>query len=299
MSNSIKIELKEFLKNSNLSNYEIRVYLVLLQSNELTAREISERSNVPTGRIYEVLEFLNDYGMIEIQDSRPKKYRAVSFNQAFQNLISKMEKKNQRRISFLYNQANELESKIYNSNFYIKRESSKVFWSTAFGAENMLSLYTKKFNTLKDNLLMTGFLNDNTLKVLPFAKSFYKGILNASNRGVQVRYLWSFEYDERTLSNEQKIKNHILFERLIKSLNDLFGLSPKIDGFEMKFIYKRIPTYYDIFDNSRVLIKLQNPLNPTQIFACMNVLDPILAEELAKKYDSIWLFEAIENTTKI
>ncbi len=299
MTNIIKDELKEFLKNSHLSNYEINVYLVLLQSNELTARELSKRSRVPTGRIYEVLEVLNDYGMIEIQDSRPKKYRAISFNQAFENLISKMEKENQRKISFLHNQAKELESKIYNSNIYIKRESSKIFWSTAFGAENMLSLYTKKFNTLKDNLLMTGFLNDNTVKVLPFAKNFYKGILNALNRGVQVKYLWSFEYDERTLSNEQKIKNRILFEKLIKSLNDLFGLSPKIDGFEMKFIYKRIPTYYDIFDNSRVLSKLQNPLNPTQIFACMNVLDPILAEELAKKYNNIWLFEAIENTTKI
>ncbi|MFX1277475.1 MAG: TrmB family transcriptional regulator [Promethearchaeota archaeon] len=294
MPNNLKDELREFLKNSNLSNYEINAYLVLIRSNELTARQISERSKVPTGRIYEVLDVLNDFGMIEIQDSRPKKFKAISFNQAFQNVISKMEKENQRRISYLYNQAKDLESKIYNSDFYIKRESSKVFWSTAFGAENMLSLYTKKFNNLKENLLMTGFLNDNTLKVIPFAKNFYRAILNAVNRGVQTRYLWSFEYDERPLTNEEKLKNHSLFDKLIEVLYNLFGLTPKIDGFEMRFIYRKIPTYYDIFDNSRVLIKLQNPLNPTQIFACMNVLDPILAKELANKYNNIWLFEATE-----
>ena len=85
MPYNLKDELREFLKNSNLSNYEISVYLVLIQSNELTARQISERSKVPTGRIYEVLEVLNDLGMIEIQDSRPKKFRAITFNQAFQN----------------------------------------------------------------------------------------------------------------------------------------------------------------------------------------------------------------------
>ena len=73
-----------------------------------------------------------------------------------------------------------------------------------------------------------------------------------------------------------------------------FGLTPEIDGFEMRYLYRKIPTYYDIFDNSRVLIKLQNPLIPTQIFACMNVLDPILAQELANKYNNIWLFESTE-----
>ena len=62
----------------------------------------------------------------------------------------------------------------------------------------------------------------------------------------------------------------------------------------MRFIQKRILTYYDIFDNNRVLIKLQNPLEPWQIFACINVLDPVLAKKLTEKYENMWLFEAIK-----
>jgi len=293
MSNKLTYEVKDFLRNSNLSTYEINAYLTLLKSSNLTAREVSEKSNVPTGRIYEILESLKDKGMIEIQDSRPKVYKAIFFNVAAHNLISHLKEDEQRRISYLINQAKELESKINNLGVFAKQGSSKIFWSTAYGWESIFELYLKRFNTLKNNLLMTGFLNENTLKVISKAKIFYKGILSAINRGIQVKYLWSFEYDERPLTDEQKSMNLMLFNRLTKKLKQLFMLSSKIEGFEMRFTHKRIPTYYDVFDNNKVLIKLQNPLKPWQIFACINILDPFLANELTKKYENIWLFEAI------
>lgn len=88
---------------------------------------------------------------------------------------------------------------------------------------------------------MTGFLNENTLNVLPYAKDFYEGILNALNRSVQVKYLWSLECDERPLLDEQKRNNFIPFEELTKKLKDLYKLSSKIDGFEMRFIQKKNP----------------------------------------------------------
>lgn len=294
MSNEIIQELREFLRSANLSNYEINTYITLLKSNNLTAREISEESNVPTGRIYEILDVLREKGMIEIQDTRPKIYRAVSFNEASHNVISHIKNDQQSKFSYLINQAKHLESRLNNSQSFFKQDSSKIFWSTAYGAAPIMALYYKKFSNLRKNLLMTGFLNENTLKVLPYAENFYGGILNALNRGVQVKYLWSFEYDERSLADEQKRANFMLFEKLSKMLKDLFKLSSSIKGFEMRFIHKKIPTYYDIFDDNRVLIKLQNPIKPWQIFACLNVLDPILAEELTEKYENIWLFEAIK-----
>ncbi len=292
MSNEIILELKNFLRSANLSNYEIKTYTTLLSSNNLTARELSRKSNVPTGRIYEILEALKDKGMIEIQDSRPKIYRAIYFNEASHNVISHLKNNQQRKITFLVNQAKQLESKINDVDISIKQDTSKIFWSTAYGWRAIFDLYFKKFNNLKEKLLMTGFLNENTFKILPHAKVFYNGILNALNRGIPIKYLWSFEYD--ALSDEQKVRNEMFFDKLINKLKDLFNLSSELEGFEMRFIQKRIPTYYDIFDNNRVLIKLQNPLKPWQIFACINVLDPILAKELTEKYENMWLFEAIK-----
>ena len=81
-------ELKEFLRNANLSTYEIRAYTSLLPSNNLTARELSKKSGVPSGRIYEILEELREKGLIEVSESRPKIFRAISPNLGFNNLIS-------------------------------------------------------------------------------------------------------------------------------------------------------------------------------------------------------------------
>ena len=56
MNNEVLLQVKQFLKNADLSNYEINVLIELLRASNLTARELSERSEVPTGRIYEILK---------------------------------------------------------------------------------------------------------------------------------------------------------------------------------------------------------------------------------------------------
>ena len=65
-------------------------------------------------------------------------------------------------------------------------------------------------------------------------------------------------------------------------------------GFEMRFVHRRIPIYYDIFDKERIFIKLLNPIRPYQIFACMNVFDITLAAELRRQYLELWTLEAFE-----
>lgn len=292
-------EVRRFLKFSKISNYEIDAFVTLINSTVLTARELSEKSGVPIGRIYEVLQKLKKYRMIEAQESRPKMYRAISPNLAFNNLISHLNDEYQGKISILYDQAKFLESQHYESNHFLKQDSTRIFWSTAFGFPEIFLLYLNNFKDLQDELLMTGFINKDTIKILPFAQNFYEGIRNAWNRGVQVNYLWSFEYDERPLSSKQKVRNQTLFEKLMEKFEELFAISPKMDGFQMKFVHKKIPTYFDIFDGKRIMIKLQNPSNPVQIFACMNIFDPTLAKELRKKFQVTWLLEAIEGNYRI
>lgn len=294
--NTIEIleEIREFLKNSYLTTYEINTYLSLLRSDDLTARELSESSEVPIGRIYEILEELKSKGMILLQDSRPKKYRSIPFNVAFKNLIAYLESKNKNKISYLYNQAQTLETKIYESDLLIKKEQSKTFLATSFEAKSILLLYSKTLQEIQEELLITGFINENTLKVLPYGELIYKGIYNALQRGVRIKYLWSFEYDKRPLTEDIIINAKELYSNLLTSLKDLFNLTPEIRGFEMRYIYTRIPSYYDIFDRKRILFKLQDPSKSYEIFSCLNILYPLLAEELRKTFLRVWELEAME-----
>ena len=285
-------DLREFLSSANLSTYEINAYILLLQSNKiLKAREISNNSNVPYGRIYEVLETLRENGMIEIIESRPKKYKVLPLNTGLFNLINHHSIENKRKEIFLYNQARNLESTFYNSNAFIRNETSKIFWSTVYGKYSIGYVYNKHLKELQEELLMIGFIDNNTIKILPSSKIVFRGIKEAINRGVEVKFLWSFEYDERTLTEEQKAKNKRLYGELSSKLKELFNLSTNTSGFEMKIIHKKIPFYYDIFDRKRIILKLQNPLKSWQIFACINVIDINLAKELRDKFNYIWSFE--------
>jgi sugar-specific transcriptional regulator TrmB len=270
MTNQLIQKLKEFLRNSDLSSYEINAYIALLISNNLTAREISEKSQI---------------------------YRAKAFNLALKNLISYINNLTKRKVSYLIDQAKILESDLYNSSLFVQKDPSRIFWQTAYGLNSIISMFVKYYNELQEELLVNDLINENTIKVLPFAKKLFEGIVNALNRGVNVKILWSFEHDTRPLSEEQRKRNLDLYGEVLDKLEELYNLSNKIDRLEMKFINKRIPTNYDIFDKKRVFIKLQNPLKPSQIFACMNVLDPNLAENLREKFNQTWLFEANKRKT--
>ncbi|MFX0038947.1 MAG: TrmB family transcriptional regulator [Promethearchaeota archaeon] len=297
MSKDLMEDLRELLNDASLSTYEINAYITLLNSSNInppSAKEISLESGVPSGRIYEVLEDLKKKGLIEIIDSRPKKFKAISLNKALDNLIGFQSKESKRKIGYLYDRAKILEAELYESEALLRKEPSKIFWSIIYGTKSILTSYATYINEAKEEIILNEFINEGTLKVIPYAKMIYEPLKNAVDRGVTVKDLWSFEYDNRPLTDEHKKENAEIFGKLKRLQEELYGLSTNLHEFEMKYVNQKTTTYFDIFDKKRIIFKLQNPLKPYQIFACMNVIDLSLAEELRNKFLSMWTFEALD-----
>ena len=293
MSDTLINELFGFLKSADLSSYETSTYLTLLKYDTLTAREISKKSNVPIGRIYDILHELKLKGMIEIQNSRPKYYKSLPFNFAFQNLISHIIYVNQRKISFLYEKARNLESKIYNSDTFFKPLSSTTFWSTEFNLNSIISLFIKESKDLKEELLATSIINDSIIDLIHYGKPYFHELHKALSRGVEIKYIWSPEPDRgKPLTLSQINKNQATFKELKERLKDTYDLSNETERFQIRFIPKRIPTNFNIFDSKRVVIKMQNPLRTSEILSVMSVLDPDLAMELRKTFFNLWDYES-------
>jgi sugar-specific transcriptional regulator TrmB len=72
----------EYLKQAGLTNYESEAYLALLSKREMTAEEISEKTSVPITRVYGTLEQLMQKGFAKVMQGRPKRFHAVSPDQA-------------------------------------------------------------------------------------------------------------------------------------------------------------------------------------------------------------------------
>ncbi|MFX0072412.1 MAG: TrmB family transcriptional regulator [Candidatus Hermodarchaeota archaeon] len=297
MSDNLMRNITEFLTNANLTSYEINAFLVLAKSSKfdgITAKKISSKSKVPSGRIYEVLDDLHDKGMIEIIDSRPKKFKSLTLNKALENLIHHQTVENKRKEAFLIAQAKLLEADLYNSESSIKKEPIKVFWSTAYGFQSIVSLYRKFSRNSREELLLNSFADEHTVKILPYGKDFFEPFKDALDRGVRLKFIWSFEHDKRSLSDEEKSQDAQIFAKIKKILEETYGLSTENPSFGVRYVHRRIPTLYDIFDRERIIFKLQNPLKPSQIFASMNVLDPDLAMKLRQNFLSLWNLEGLE-----
>ena len=81
------------LKDFGLSEYEARMYFVLLTLGEAKVAALTRRAYVPKSKAYEVLDRLIDKGFAEqISTDRPKKFRARALDRVISRIISKEEK---------------------------------------------------------------------------------------------------------------------------------------------------------------------------------------------------------------
>lgn len=89
----ISEKTKQVLREIGLNMYEIDVYAALLDSGQLTAMEISEKTKVPYSKIYEVLKLLKEKGWVKIIESRPAKYYPAPPIEALAATEAKLEDK--------------------------------------------------------------------------------------------------------------------------------------------------------------------------------------------------------------
>ena len=75
-------DIENLMRKLGLTINEIKVYMLLLNSGPLTAKEISDYSEVPFSKIYLVLKSLEDKGWVSSLRRRPLKYLALAPEEA-------------------------------------------------------------------------------------------------------------------------------------------------------------------------------------------------------------------------
>ena len=82
--------LTEYLRQIGLTTYESQAYLALISKRMMTAEEISENTSVPITRVYGTLEQLIQKGFAKIVQGRPKRFHAVSPEQAKREYVTQL-----------------------------------------------------------------------------------------------------------------------------------------------------------------------------------------------------------------
>ena len=108
-------ETLDKLEDIGLNMYERKIYSALLGRGVSTAGELSEITNVPRSRAYDVLESLAEKGFAVIKSSKPMEYVSIPPQQAIENIKKQhrreLQEKMERLDSFKDSEAvDELES---------------------------------------------------------------------------------------------------------------------------------------------------------------------------------------------
>ncbi len=261
------------LKKLGLTGYEAQAYLALLKLGDAEANEIATNAKIPMGRIYNVLSSLEEAHLIRAQDTRPRRYACVEPAAAMERLLeTKKEQLNQTAAgleTLSFDLLSEL-SGVRASN------PARNFWTVAIG-EDSHELYSECILGAKKEVLffMASRIASERLKS-KVMKGKYSGIISALSealrKGVEVKAILSRDVNFHVLEEHPEVK------KMLMHMGERFNCR-----------LAEIPsTPFDIIDRENVLLKMQNPVNPSELFAVVNIRDTKLAEELRKKFAAIW-----------
>ena len=261
------------LEDFGLSSYEARVFYAMLKLGFSTAREISNQSDVPFGRIYDVLGSLEDKELVEKQDSRPQKYAVKEPKFAVNNLL--IRKKND--LESLTLRAKYLEDHL--AKLYTRKHEEGLFWSVAVDPESINSLIWK-MGEAEDELLMYVDAQIRVVKGATPAEAAQVLLMTLNElveKGVNIKIIIGGVTDEAQL------------DQLMMMLADY----PSLSQFPFR-ITSHVANTFDVIDGEKVLLKISNPVNPLEYFAAIYVWQKKFAGELREKFLQMWE-EAEEN----
>ena len=256
------------LRDLGLSEYEARAYRSLLNAGPTTAKELSRASDVPMGRIYDVLSTLETQNLVRSQSaSRPKKYVAVEPDTALDRLL-------EAKLAELEEQANQYEEIVETLTDELEAADpvEEQFWTAAVGADESVELLVERLDAADERIVMVAGRSSAQFDLGSVGDYVAEHLDDALDRGVEVSLLMSPD----------------LVDTLPPSVGqryaDSFADHPEFavrttEGLEGTF---------NLIDSAEVCIEVTNPLNPGDPFAMIDLKDPEFAADVREEFTPWW-----------
>ena len=157
------------LAELELSEYETKAYMCIIEGGVMVARDISDRAGIPYAKVYQTLTGLIDKQLILGDEGRPKKFLPRqpqdAINDRLQSLEMAWQMNHQRRRSLLDTILPELEE-LYNESGTQLEEEQGV-WNIS-GSTNISNRITKLVDMTQERIIVI------TGDFVTFANNFLK-----------------------------------------------------------------------------------------------------------------------------
>jgi sugar-specific transcriptional regulator TrmB len=256
------------LRDLGLSEYEARAYRSLLRTGATTAKELSQTSEVPMGRIYDVLNSLEQHNLVRSQAaSRPKKYVAVEPETALDRLLERKRRELREKAEQYENVVDELTDELETAD-----PIQGQFWTAAVGTDESIDLLIERLAAADDSLVVVAGAVSPQFDLGAVGERVVGELEAALDRGVDVDVLMAPDLVESLPESvggryTERLANHPAF-----SVRTAPGLSGT----------------FELIDDAEVCIEVPNPLDPVEAFAMIDLKDPEFAADVRAMFDPQW-----------
>ncbi|MXV60945.1 TrmB family transcriptional regulator [Natronorubrum sp. JWXQ-INN-674] len=256
------------LRDLGLSEYEARAYRSLLNTGPTTAKELSRASDVPMGRIYDVLNSIEQYNLVRSQTaSRPKKYVAVEPATALDRLLDdkkrELEEKADQYESIVDDLADELDA---------AEPVEDQFWTAAVGPEETVDLLLERLAAADDHIVMVSADPTPQWDLQTVSEAVNAQLEDALDRGVTVDLLLAREVVPSLSEEVGRRYRETLQQR---------------DDFDVR-THDDISGSFNIIDGVEVCIQVPNPLSSGEAFGMIDLKDPEFAANVHDEFVPRW-----------
>jgi hypothetical protein len=263
-SNSPKI--LSSLQSLGLTEYESKAYLALLSLGICDARQLCTHSGVPSSKIYTIMEKFELLGLVEVQQSKPAKFKALEPSLGVDRLV----KNKEREILSIKDTLPLLESEL---DGIFSKQSDKIgsgdepFFNLQFGMKNHIQKHLP-------------YLADARAETLSYFETTC--LLGAKVYGHNVKWEIINNIQRNKISSKVIFgtENKKLVEGFLKGLRDSVNIELKIT--------KQIHAPFHVIDKKSAIIVVDNPLFRDGRIASIHVVGRSLANELHEGYQSLW-----------
>ncbi|PSP34367.1 transcriptional regulator [Halobacteriales archaeon QH_10_67_22] len=256
------------LRDLGLSEYEARAYRSLLEAGPTTAKELSRASDVPMGRIYDVLNTLETQGLARSQTaSRPKKYVAVESETALDRLLADKKRSLEKQVEEYESIVDELADELEGT-----EPVDEPFWTAAVGPEDAVDLQVERLSVADERIVVVASSLVQQFDVDDLAARFTAALEDALDRGVTVSVLLTPQLVDALPEHvgerhRERFQDHDRFETRTSS---------------------EVTGTFEIIDDTEVCIEVPHPLTHDETFAVIDLKDPEFAADVRAEFQPRW-----------
>ncbi|MHA1767997.1 MAG: TrmB family transcriptional regulator [Promethearchaeota archaeon] len=256
----------EILKNFGFSKNEIHAFLCILRLGTCEVREICQQTFIPTSKIYNILNKLENFGLIEIEKIRPKKCKAININLIIERLRDLKFKEYENFKNKLPEFQEFLEKRI------VKFDDSSTFWHVAINENQIIKKHISRFKFV--NFVGEICIDYDVIEMLNKRYKIASDIItNFKNKRIITKLLIGYQ--------GEKEKKAIL--------EWLKYLPPKKnEKNEFRLINQFIQKPFGLIDLDKTILFIRHPVRTNQFISSIYMIDKSLHDELANLFLVLW-----------